>query len=181
MSSRSSAPERKLIGTIIRRRGPILPRRFPRPRRASGLSDDRPPPRAAVPLSAALLIVVAVALFSCTEAIVKILTQRYPVPLLLWARFAVQASIMVVLFAPAMGTKLVRSPQFGLQVWRGLALIASSGCYYFALRRLPLADAIAIIYTHAGVRDRAVGRGAEGADDASRAPRSLPRAFSACC
>jgi len=99
-----------------------------------------------VPLSAVLLIVVAVACFSCTETIIKILTQRYPIPLLLWARFTIQASIMVVLFAPAMGTKLVRSPQLGMQIWRSVALIVSSGSFYFALRQLPLADATGIIY-----------------------------------
>jgi len=108
------------------------------------MTARRPAPH--VPLSAVLLIVVAVACFSCTETIVKILTQRYPIPLLLWARFALQASIMVVLFAPAMGTKLVHSRQLGLQVWRSGALILSSGCFYFALRRLPLADATGIIY-----------------------------------
>jgi drug/metabolite transporter (DMT)-like permease len=100
-----------------------------------------------VPLSAVLLIVVAVALFSCTESIIKSLTQRYPVPLLLWARFAVQALIILALFGPSMGVKLARSPQLGLQIWRGIMLIGSSACFFHALRRLPLADATAIIYT----------------------------------
>jgi len=108
------------------------------------MTGRRPAPH--VPLSAVLLIVVAVGLFSCTEAIVKILTQRYPIPFLLWARFVVQALIMLALFAPVLGTRLVRTPRFGLQLARGATLVASSACFYFALRRLPLADATAIIY-----------------------------------
>jgi drug/metabolite transporter (DMT)-like permease len=104
----------------------------------------RPAPH--VPLSAALLIVASVAFFSATEMIVKLLTQRYPVPLLLWSRFAVQAVVMAVLFAPAMGRNLVRTPQFRLQIGRSVALIVSSVCFYNALRSLPLADATAIIY-----------------------------------
>ena len=99
-----------------------------------------------VPLSAVLLIVVSVACFSATEMIVKVLTQRYPVPLLLWSRFAVQALVMAVLFVPVMGRNLVRTPRFRLQIGRSAALIVSSVCFYNALRSLPLADATAIIY-----------------------------------
>ena len=99
----------------------------------------RPAPH--VPLSAVLLIVV-----SATEMIVKVLTQRYPVALLRWSRFAVRALVMAVLFAPVMGRNLVRTSQLRLQIGRSMALIVSSVCFYNALRSLPLADATAIIY-----------------------------------
>ena len=94
-----------------------------------------------------LLIVVAVALFSCTEAIVKILTQRYPVPLLRLGALRRAGVDHGVLFAPAMGTGARALAAARLQLWRGLVLIVSSVCFFFALRRLPLADATAIIYT----------------------------------
>jgi drug/metabolite transporter (DMT)-like permease len=119
-------------------------RRETRPGHCPSMSARRPAPH--VPLSAVLLIVVSVAFFSATETIVKVLTQRYPVPLLLWARFAVQALIMFALFAPSMGTRLVCTPRYRLQVGRSVALIVSSVSFYHALRRMPLADATAIIY-----------------------------------
>lgn len=104
-------------------------------------------PVAHVPLPAVLLIVGSVAFFSATEMLVKLLTQRYPVPLLMWGRFAVQAVIMIVLFAPALGTGLVRTPHPGKQLLRSAALVVSSVFFYNALKELPLADATAIIYS----------------------------------
>jgi drug/metabolite transporter (DMT)-like permease len=105
------------------------------------------PHAAHVPLPAVLLIVGAVAFFSATEMLVKLLTQRYPVPLLMWGRFTVQTAILVALFAPTLGTRLVRTPQPGMQALRGATLVASSVFFYNALRELPLADATAIIYS----------------------------------
>ena len=52
-----------------------------------------------MPLSAILLIVGAVCCFTMLDAIVKFLATRYPVPLLVWARYAVQALAIVLWLA----------------------------------------------------------------------------------
>jgi len=109
------------------------------------MSVHRPP--AHVPLSAALLVVGAVACFAASDAIVKYLTQRYPVPLLVFARFGLQAVVTVAWLAPKMGWRLVRTPQLKLQVLRGAVLVFSALFFVNALRWLPLAAATAIIYT----------------------------------
>jgi drug/metabolite transporter (DMT)-like permease len=99
-----------------------------------------------VPISAALLIVAAVACFTASDVGAKFLTQRYPIPMLVWARYAVQAVATVVWLAPKMRLDLVRTGQPRMQIMRGVALIGSSFCFFNALRWLPLADATAINY-----------------------------------
>ncbi len=99
-----------------------------------------------IPAAAVLLIVGAVFCFSLLDACVKFLAQSYPVPLLVWARYGLQAVATVVWLAPRMGLDLVRTPQLGLQLVRGTVLLASSLCFFSALRFLPLADATAINY-----------------------------------
>jgi drug/metabolite transporter (DMT)-like permease len=100
-----------------------------------------------IPLAAILLIVGAVGCFTLLDAAIKHLAARYPVPLLVWARYAVQAVAMVLWLAPSMGARLVRTPQPRLQMVRGAVLVASSVCFVNALRHLPLAEATAINYT----------------------------------
>jgi drug/metabolite transporter (DMT)-like permease len=100
-----------------------------------------------VPSSAILLIVGAVACFALLDSIVKFLAVRYPVPLLVWARYAVQAAAMVLWLGPTLRMRLLRTSALRLQVGRGLILLASSLCFFSALRFLPLAEATAINYT----------------------------------
>jgi drug/metabolite transporter (DMT)-like permease len=100
-----------------------------------------------IPLAAILLIVGAVACFTLLDATIKHLAARYPVPLLVWARYAVQAVAMVLWLAPSMGARLLRTPQPRLQIARGAILVVSSVCFVNALRHLPLAEATAINYT----------------------------------
>ena len=100
-----------------------------------------------VPLPAILLVVGAVACFAASDAIIKFLTQRYPVPLLVFARWGLQAVVTVIWLAPKMRWDLVRTPQPKLQLLRGTVLVGSSLFFVSALRWLPLADATAINYT----------------------------------
>src|SRR5439155_168132 len=55
-----------------------------------------------VPLSAILLIVAASACFTTVDVAVKHLSQRYPVPLIVWARWGIQALIVLALVGPRM-------------------------------------------------------------------------------
>jgi drug/metabolite transporter (DMT)-like permease len=87
-----------------------------------------------IPLSAIALIVLASACFSGIDVMVKLLSQRYPVPLLVWARWSVQALLLVALFGPKMRLSLVRTTRLPLHLVRGAVLIASSFCFFSALR-----------------------------------------------
>ena len=100
-----------------------------------------------IPLSAVGLIVLACACFTTVDVTVKVLSQRYPVPLLVWARWAVQTLLIVALFAPKRGLDLVRTRRLPMQLVRGAVLIGSSVCFFSSLSFLPLAEATALNYT----------------------------------
>jgi drug/metabolite transporter (DMT)-like permease len=102
---------------------------------------------AQIPVSAVLLITAAVGCFAVLDTMVKFLTERYPVSLLVWARYSVQAVVVVLWVAPSMGRRLVRTPQLGLQLLRGTILLLSSLLFFSALKFLPLAEATALNYT----------------------------------
>ena len=100
-----------------------------------------------VPPSAILLIVGAVGCFAALDSIVKFLAVRYSVPLLVWARYTLQALVLVLWLGPTMRSGLVRTRQLGLQLARGTILLCSSLLFFNALKYLPLAEATAINYT----------------------------------
>lgn len=115
------------------------------------MSDIVPPARARahghVPTSAILLITTSVLCFTLLDALIKALTQRYPVPMLVWARYGVQALAMALWLLPQMGAALVRTRRLRLQLVRAAILPCSSLCFFTALKYLPLAEATAINYT----------------------------------
>jgi drug/metabolite transporter (DMT)-like permease len=92
------------------------------------------------------MIVGAVGCFAALDSIVKFLSVRYPVPLLVWARYSVQALALVLWLGPTMRAGLVRTKRLSLQVGRGTILLASSLCFFNALKYLPLAEATALNY-----------------------------------
>jgi len=99
-----------------------------------------------IPSSAVLMIVGAVACFSVSDSIAKSLTSRYPIPLLVWARWGAQVVAMLIWLAPRMGFAMVRTRQLRMQLVRGILLIGSSLFFMSALRFLPLAAATALNY-----------------------------------
>jgi drug/metabolite transporter (DMT)-like permease len=88
----------------------------------------------------------AVFLFSSMDTLAKHMLQSYPLPPLIFARYAVHTVLMLALLAPRMGFNLVRTRRLGQQVIRGLLLLGSTGLFYLALRYLPLAEAAAITF-----------------------------------
>jgi drug/metabolite transporter (DMT)-like permease len=88
----------------------------------------------------------AVFMFSAMDTLAKHLLKSYPMSALMWARYAVHMVVMLILLWPRMGLQLLRTSRPGLQVLRGLLLVASTMFFYFALRYLPLAEAAAISF-----------------------------------
>ncbi|HTO48518.1 MAG TPA: DMT family transporter [Burkholderiales bacterium] len=104
------------------------------------------PPGVAPPhvLRGILLLVTAVSTFALLDAMTKYLARTYPVPMIVWARYATQTLMMVLVLGPRLGYDLVRSRRPGLQVIRGVVLVGSSMFFVYALAHLPLAEASAI-------------------------------------
>jgi len=93
------------------------------------------------------LSMAAVFMFSSMDTLAKyMLKADFPVGALIWARYVVNLFVMLALLWPRMGSRLFRATRPGLQLVRGLLLVASSLCFYLALRYLPLAEAAAISF-----------------------------------
>lgn len=105
-------------------------------------------PAHAHPLRGMLLIMLAVFMFSSMDTLAKHMLKReaYPLPPLIFARYAVHLAFMLALLAPRMGVNLVRTQRPGLQVLRGLLLVGSTAFFYLSLTYLPLAEAAAISF-----------------------------------
>lgn len=100
-----------------------------------------------VPLQAVLLIVGSTLCFSVVDAMFKYLTQRFPVPLLVWGRWTVQMLFIAAWLLPQVGvTGVLRTRKLTAQLFRGGVLIFSSVCFFSALKVMPLAEATAINY-----------------------------------
>lgn len=87
----------------------------------------------------------ATLMFVSLDALAKHLSQSYPVLQIVWARYAA----MAVLLAFYIGRRLpgtLRTRCLGLQMWRSLALMATTGLFFSALSFIPLADATAIMF-----------------------------------
>jgi len=93
-----------------------------------------------------LLVMSAVFMFSSMDTIAKYVLRSYPLPPLIWARYAVHMIFMVLLLAPRMGWRLVRTAHPWLQVLRGMLLVISTAFFYLSLTFLPLAEAAAITF-----------------------------------
>lgn len=82
--------------------------------------------------------------FTLVDASGKYLAADMGVPLITLVRHLVQALLMLVIFAPAMGVSLIKTQYPGLQLARGLALAGFTLFFFTALRYLPQAEATAI-------------------------------------
>ena len=94
------------------------------------------------PLAGIVLILVAMVLFSFSDAAAKFLTQSLPALEIAWLRFACFVAILLPALAKR-GRQGIRSRRPSLQIVRGLSLVASSVLFILAVRHLPMADATA--------------------------------------
>lgn len=92
------------------------------------------------------LMLCAVLLFASMDATAKWLTTKYPVPMLVWARYLVHCLLMLVFLFPSHGRRLWYSPQPGLQVVRALMLLGVTGFTMLGFRLLSLTVATTIAF-----------------------------------
>jgi drug/metabolite transporter (DMT)-like permease len=96
---------------------------------------------------AVMFVLGATLCFSLLDSIIKHLSQTYPVTLLVWARYFVQAIALLAWLGPGAGAKLVRTDNLTSQLFRGTVLLASSLCFMSALKAMPLAEVTALNYS----------------------------------
>lgn len=91
-------------------------------------------------------MMVMVFCFSILETTAKYLSRSYPVPMLVWCRYTVHLVLALLLIAPRMGMRMVRTDQPKGQVVRAALLMGSTACYFGALSFLPMAEVKAISF-----------------------------------
>ncbi len=84
--------------------------------------------------------------FTVLETTAKWLSRSYPVPMVVWFRYAVHVGLMVVIFGPVMRTSLVRTTQPSSQLARATLMLGSTLCNFGAISFLPLAEVKAISF-----------------------------------
>ena len=87
-----------------------------------------------------------VLLFAMLETIAKLLSQTYPVPLIVWFRYVTHFCLMLLLLGPRYGSRLIRTNNPKAQIIRALLLMGSTLLYFTALSGLPLATAKSISF-----------------------------------
>jgi drug/metabolite transporter (DMT)-like permease len=93
-----------------------------------------------------LLMFIALGVFTLMDSIGKYLSRFYPVPGLVWARYAINILMLLAFLAWRGELRFVRTARPGIQVARGLLLGMATLLYFTALSRMPLAEASAIAF-----------------------------------
>lgn len=94
-----------------------------------------------------LLMCAGVSMFPFMNAAVKLLGARYPVSEIVWARFTGHLIIMLLVFLPHYGRRLLATRRPAVQIARSLLMLGSNALFVIAIARVPLATASAIGFT----------------------------------
>ena len=94
-----------------------------------------------------LLMCAGVSLFPLMNAMMKLLTARYPVMEIVWARFTGHLIVMLAIFLPQYGRRLLATRRPWVQIGRSALMLASNSVFVLAIGKVPLATASAIGFT----------------------------------
>jgi drug/metabolite transporter (DMT)-like permease len=110
---------------------------------------DRSAPELGRPdvLRGILLMCAGTAMFPFMNTAVKLLTARYPVAEIVWARFTGHLIIMLIVFLPQYRWTLLRTRRPTVQIGRSVLMLVSNMVFVMAIGRVPLATASAIGFT----------------------------------
>lgn len=101
--------------------------------------------RSDAPLRGIVLMCAAVLSFVCMTTLVKYLSDTYPVPMIIWARYFFHFALILVLF-PRRAPRLLESRRKWLQVLRSVLVLLATLCMFTAVSLMPLADVISITF-----------------------------------
>ena len=98
------------------------------------------------PLKGILLVLMSVLLFASMDTAGKYLMTKFNVPLVATIRYGINLLLLVALLTPSHGAKLWQTRRTGLVMLRGTSLAFSTFFAGLALQRLPVGEAVSIIY-----------------------------------
>jgi drug/metabolite transporter (DMT)-like permease len=91
-----------------------------------------------------VLMMTGLALFTGGEAVVKTLAPKYDITQVVWSRYVFHALVTFVLFSRCGIFKIAKTTRPWLHISRSALMLIATSLFFFALRYLPLADAVAI-------------------------------------
>jgi drug/metabolite transporter (DMT)-like permease len=92
-----------------------------------------------------LWMLLASFLFVSMDSIVKYMVQTYTVPQVVWARYSFHM-LFLILFLRGRLPKIMATQRLGIQLFRSLLLLTTTGLFFLALRIVPLAEVSAIMF-----------------------------------
>jgi len=92
-----------------------------------------------------LWMLLTMLLFAGINAIAKYLTLTYPVPQVVWARYAFHLLLLALMLRSRL-PRAARTRRLGLQLTRSLLMVLSTAFYFTGIHFIPLADAGAIMF-----------------------------------
>ncbi len=98
-----------------------------------------------------LIFAASLAFLPLMDAIAKLLSTRLPVIEIVWARHVVYALAVVPFALLRDGVRGLRSRHPFWQLARGTSMCLASGCFFMAVSRMPVADAMAIFLCYPAV------------------------------
>lgn len=105
------------------------------------------PHQTAILKGAVLMALGAGVMFPLLNTCAKLLSPRYPIAEIVWARFAGHLLFFIVLFLPSRGPRLLVAHRLGLQVLRSVLLLSATTLFVIAIGRVQLATASAINFS----------------------------------
>lgn len=102
--------------------------------------------RGRTPLLAILLALGALTLFPLGDGIAKHLSETHAVVQLSWARFLISAMVVLPFALARFGRQAVLPKPIGIHVLRTLLVAGAITCYWAAVARIPLADALGVYF-----------------------------------
>ncbi len=96
------------------------------------------------PLKGIILMIAAIGVFSLMDTCAKYLSQFYPVPGIVWARYVINFAIISAYLAYKGRFSIWRSQRPVIQLTRGLLLASATLLYFTSLSVMPIAEAAGI-------------------------------------
>jgi drug/metabolite transporter (DMT)-like permease len=90
------------------------------------------------------LMIVCLGVFALMDTIGKYLSRWYPVPAIVFARYAFNLALLLAYLAARRELRYVRTARPGIQLARGLLLGLATLLFFTALKHMPLAEAAAV-------------------------------------
>jgi drug/metabolite transporter (DMT)-like permease len=92
------------------------------------------------------LAILAAFLLSCLDATVKYVSAETTTPMILWARYVFHIALILAVVLPTRSAAVFHTGRPWLQLARSMLLFGATGCFFTALRTVPLADATSILF-----------------------------------